>query len=155
VIYRCRCTCRSFPHDPSVPRATRQYSSATTFRSLSWLLLRGNVDLSQIRSRGDTLSSNYCARPLRGVAGEASIWEVPALLIFVASLLALSSIDLEKLILPKRDRLYDSGSADRRARAGRRITVNGTGLLAPGSAPPVVHRVLRPQFREPAVLGIW
>jgi len=70
---------------------------------LSWLLLRGKC-----RTCRNPISGRYplvellCGDLFAGVAArEGFNWEVPALLIFVASLLALSSIDLEKLILPK------------------------------------------------------
>ena len=70
---------------------------------LSWLLLRGKC-----RTCRNPISGRYplvellCGGLFAGVAArEGFNWEVPALLIFVASLLALSSIDLEKLILPK------------------------------------------------------
>jgi leader peptidase (prepilin peptidase)/N-methyltransferase len=70
---------------------------------LSWILLRGKC-----RTCRTPISARYplvelsCAALFAGVAArEGFNWDLPALLIFVAGLLALASIDLEKLILPK------------------------------------------------------
>lgn len=70
---------------------------------VSWLLLRGKC-----RTCSNPISVRYlvvelaCAGLFAGVAArEGFNWDVPALLIFVAGLLALASIDLERLILPK------------------------------------------------------
>jgi leader peptidase (prepilin peptidase) / N-methyltransferase len=70
---------------------------------ISWLILRGKC-----RTCRNPISARYplielsCAGLFAGVAArEGFNWELPALLIFVAGLLALSSIDLERLILPK------------------------------------------------------
>jgi leader peptidase (prepilin peptidase)/N-methyltransferase len=70
---------------------------------VSWLLLHGKC-----RSCSNPISVRYplveftCAVLFVGVAArEGFNWDVPALLIFVAGLLALASIDLEKLILPR------------------------------------------------------
>lgn len=70
---------------------------------LSWLLLRGKC-----RACRNPISARYplvelaCAGLFVGVAArEGFNWDVPALLILVAGLLALASIDLERLILPK------------------------------------------------------
>jgi leader peptidase (prepilin peptidase)/N-methyltransferase len=70
---------------------------------LSWLLLRGKC-----RSCRNPISVRYplvelgCGGLFAGVAArEGFNWDVPGLLIFVAGLLALASIDLERLILPK------------------------------------------------------
>ncbi|MGP8010037.1 MAG: prepilin peptidase [Acidimicrobiales bacterium] len=70
---------------------------------LSWLLLRGKC-----RACSNPISARYplvelaCAGLFAGVAArEGFNWDVPALLILVAGLLALASIDLDRLILPK------------------------------------------------------
>src|ERR1700722_5239838 len=70
---------------------------------LSWLLLRGKC-----RTCRNPISARYplvelsCAGLFAGVAArEGFNWDLPALLIFVAGLLPLASIDLERLILPK------------------------------------------------------
>jgi leader peptidase (prepilin peptidase)/N-methyltransferase len=70
---------------------------------VSWLLLRGKC-----RTCANPISVRYlvvelaCGGLFAGVAArEGFNWDVPALLIFVAGLLALASIDLERLILPK------------------------------------------------------
>jgi leader peptidase (prepilin peptidase)/N-methyltransferase len=70
---------------------------------LSWLLLRGKC-----RTCRTPISVRYpfvesaCGGLFAGVAArEGFNWDVPALLIFVAGLLALASIDLERFILPK------------------------------------------------------
>ena len=70
---------------------------------LSWLLLHGKC-----RACRNPISARYplvelaCAGLFSGVAArEGFNWDLPALLIFVAGLLALASIDLERLILPK------------------------------------------------------
>ena len=70
---------------------------------LSWLLLR-----RKCRNCRSPISARYpvveltCAGLFAGVAArEGFNWEVPAMLILVAGLLALASIDLERLILPK------------------------------------------------------
>lgn len=70
---------------------------------VSWLLLRGKC-----RACANPISVRYplveltCAGLFAGVAArEGFNWNVPALLIFVAGLLALACIDFEKLILPK------------------------------------------------------
>lgn len=70
---------------------------------LSWLILGGKC-----RSCRRPISVRYplvelaCGALFAGVAArEGFNWDVPALLIFVAGLLALASIDLERLILPK------------------------------------------------------
>jgi leader peptidase (prepilin peptidase)/N-methyltransferase len=70
---------------------------------VSWLILRG-----QCRTCRNPISVRYplvelmCGALFAGVAArEGFNWELPALLIFVAGLLALASIDLEYLILPK------------------------------------------------------
>jgi leader peptidase (prepilin peptidase) / N-methyltransferase len=70
---------------------------------ISWLVLRGKC-----RACHTPISARYpiveltCAALFAGVAArEGFNWEIPALLIFVAGLLALASIDLELLILPK------------------------------------------------------
>jgi leader peptidase (prepilin peptidase)/N-methyltransferase len=69
----------------------------------SWLLLRGKC-----RTCRAPISVRYpivelsCAALFAGVAArEGFNWDVPPLLLFVAGLLALASIDLERLILPK------------------------------------------------------
>jgi leader peptidase (prepilin peptidase)/N-methyltransferase len=70
---------------------------------LSWILLRGKCRTCRnpISARYPTIELS-CAALFAGVAArEGFNWDVPALLIFVAGLLALSSIDLERLILPK------------------------------------------------------
>ncbi len=70
---------------------------------LSWLLLRGRC-----RNCSNPISARYplvelsCAGLFAGVAArEGFNWDLPALLIFVAGLLALASIDFERMILPK------------------------------------------------------
>ena len=70
---------------------------------LSWLLLRGKC-----RSCQSPISARYplvealCSGLFVGVAArEGFNWDLPALLIFVAGLLALASIDFERMILPK------------------------------------------------------
>lgn len=70
---------------------------------VSWLLLRGKC-----RSCSNPISVRYplveltCAGLFAGVAArEGFNWDLPALLVFVAGLLALASIDLEHMILPK------------------------------------------------------
>jgi leader peptidase (prepilin peptidase)/N-methyltransferase len=70
---------------------------------VSWLLLRGKC-----RTCRNPISVRYplielgCGALYAGVAArEGFNWDVPAFLIVVAGLLALSSIDLERLILPK------------------------------------------------------
>jgi leader peptidase (prepilin peptidase)/N-methyltransferase len=70
---------------------------------VSWLLLRGKC-----RACSTPISPRYilvelaCGGLFAGVAArEGFNWDVPALLVFVAGLLALASIDLERLILPK------------------------------------------------------
>lgn len=70
---------------------------------VSWLVLRGKC-----RTCSNPISVRYlvieltCGGLFAGVAArEGFNWDVPALLIFVAGLLALASIDLERLILPK------------------------------------------------------
>ena len=70
---------------------------------ISWLILRGKC-----RTCHSPISARYplvellCAGLFAGVAGRVGFnWDLPALLIFTASLLALASIDLELLIIPK------------------------------------------------------
>ncbi|MEO9181353.1 MAG: prepilin peptidase [Acidimicrobiales bacterium] len=70
---------------------------------VSWLLLRGHC-----RTCHEPISARYpiveltCAALFGGAAARVGFqWDLPALLIFTASLLALSCIDAEKLILPK------------------------------------------------------
>jgi leader peptidase (prepilin peptidase)/N-methyltransferase len=71
---------------------------------LSWLLLRGRC-----RNCQAAISPRYLVVELLGgalFAGLAArmgfVWELPAFMIFLASLLALSCIDLELLVLPKK-----------------------------------------------------
>ena len=70
---------------------------------LSWLLLRGRC-----RDCDNPISARYplvellCAGLFAGVAArEGFNWDLPALLIFVAGLLSLASVDFERMILPK------------------------------------------------------
>jgi leader peptidase (prepilin peptidase)/N-methyltransferase len=70
---------------------------------LSWLLLRGKC-----RTCANPISARYplvelgCGALFAGVAARLGFnWDLPAFLVFVAGLLALASIDLERLILPK------------------------------------------------------
>lgn len=71
---------------------------------LSWLILR-----ARCRSCGAHISARYplvetlCAALFAGAAARVGFnWYLPALLVLLASLLALSCIDLELLILPKK-----------------------------------------------------
>lgn len=71
---------------------------------VSWLLLHGRC-----RSCGSSISARYPLVELAGAAlfaGAAARmgynWELPAFLVFLAGLLALSYIDVELMILPKK-----------------------------------------------------
>jgi leader peptidase (prepilin peptidase)/N-methyltransferase len=71
---------------------------------ISWLVLRGHC-----RNCHAPISPRYLVVELMGGALFAGLaarmgfaWELPAFLIFLSSLLALSCIDLELLVLPKR-----------------------------------------------------
>ncbi len=70
---------------------------------VSWLILRGKC-----RNCREPISPRYplvellCGTLFAGAAARVGFnWDLPALLILAAGLLALSAIDLEKLILPK------------------------------------------------------
>ena len=70
---------------------------------VSWLLLHGKC-----RSCQNPISARYpiieltCAFLFAGAAARFGFnWELPAMLVFVAGLLALASIDLELMVLPK------------------------------------------------------
>lgn len=70
---------------------------------LSWIILRGKC-----RTCREPISIRYplielaCAALFAGAAARLGYnWELPAFLIFLASLLALSAIDIELLVLPK------------------------------------------------------
>jgi leader peptidase (prepilin peptidase)/N-methyltransferase len=71
---------------------------------LSWLRLKGRC-----RSCSARISARYplieliCAGLFAGAAARVGLsWDLPAVLVFLAGLLALACIDLEHLILPKR-----------------------------------------------------
>jgi leader peptidase (prepilin peptidase)/N-methyltransferase len=71
---------------------------------LSWLLLRGRC-----RHCGSSISAIYptveaaCAALYAGLAARFGYrWDLPAFLVLFAGLLALSCIDLERLLLPKK-----------------------------------------------------
>ena len=87
----------------SCPSCHAQILGRDNIPALSWFLLRGRC-----RSCHSPISVRYplvevaCAGLFAGIAArEGFDWDVPALLIFVAGLLTLANIDLEKLILPK------------------------------------------------------
>jgi leader peptidase (prepilin peptidase)/N-methyltransferase len=70
---------------------------------VSWMILRGKC-----RTCREPISIRYplielaCAALFAGAAARVGFnWDLPAFLIFIASLLALSAIDVELLILPK------------------------------------------------------
>ncbi len=71
---------------------------------LSWLLLKGKCrDCANPISKRYPLVEILCAALFGGAAARVGYrWDLPALLFFLAGLLALSYIDVEKLILPKR-----------------------------------------------------
>jgi leader peptidase (prepilin peptidase)/N-methyltransferase len=70
---------------------------------LSWLLLKG-----QCRSCHAPISARYplvelaCAVSFAGAAGRIGFsWDLPAVLVLLASLLALAGIDMEHMVLPR------------------------------------------------------
>ncbi|MGC1237386.1 MAG: prepilin peptidase [Acidimicrobiales bacterium] len=86
---------------PSCSEPIKEYDNIPV---LSWLLLRGRCRNCQAR-----ISPRYLVVELIGGALFAGLaarmgfaWELPAYLIFLSSLLALSCIDLELLVLPKK-----------------------------------------------------
>jgi leader peptidase (prepilin peptidase) / N-methyltransferase len=86
------------------PSCSVQLKEYDNIPVLSWLLLRGRC-----RNCQAAISSRYLVVELIGgalFAGLAArmgfVWELPAYVIFLASLLALSCIDLELLVLPKK-----------------------------------------------------
>lgn len=103
VIYRVpihESIVRPRSHCPMCGSAIRERDNIPVF---SWLLLRGRC-----RDCHAPISPRYMVVELAGgalFAGAAARlgfnWDLPAFLILLAGLLALASIDLEKLILPK------------------------------------------------------
>jgi leader peptidase (prepilin peptidase) / N-methyltransferase len=86
---------------PSCSAPIKEYDNIPV---LSWLLLRGRCRNCQAR-----ISPRYLVVELIGGALFAGLaarmgfaWELPAYMIFLSSLLALSCIDLELLVLPKK-----------------------------------------------------
>lgn len=87
----------------SCPECKTQILDRDNIPVLSWLLLRGKC-----RSCGTPISIRYplvelsCAALFAGAAGRFGYdWYLPASLVLLASLLALSYIDIEHLTLPK------------------------------------------------------
>ena len=70
---------------------------------LSWLMLKGKCrDCRNPISARYPLVEGLCAALYAGAAARVGYqWDLPALLFFITGLLALSYIDVEKLILPK------------------------------------------------------
>jgi len=68
---------------------------------VSWLVLRGNADLFQSDLGALLVIELTCGGLFAASQSRWLHWECTALLIFVAGLLALASIDLERLILPR------------------------------------------------------
>ncbi len=70
---------------------------------VSWVILRGRCrTCQQSISRRYPLIELSCAALFAGTAARLGYnWDLPAFLVFVASLLALSAIDVELLVLPK------------------------------------------------------
>ena len=71
---------------------------------ISWLLLRGRCRDCQRPSRRGIRSSSWPApRLFAGTAARFGYrWDLPAFLVLFAGLLALSCIDIERMILPKK-----------------------------------------------------
>lgn len=71
---------------------------------LSWLLLKGRCRNCQASiSPRYPLVESACSALFAGVAARVGThWYLPAILIFMASLLALAAIDLEHMVLPKK-----------------------------------------------------
>jgi leader peptidase (prepilin peptidase) / N-methyltransferase len=87
----------------SCPRCSVVILERDNVPVLSWLALRGKC-----RSCAEPISVRYpliellCAALFAGAAARYGFnWYLPAALVFLASLLALASIDLEHLLLPK------------------------------------------------------
>jgi leader peptidase (prepilin peptidase) / N-methyltransferase len=88
-------------HCPTCAAPIKEYDNIPV---LSWLVLRGKC-----RQCHAPISPRYIVVELAtgglfaGLAARMGYaWELPAFLVFLAALLALSCIDLERLILPKR-----------------------------------------------------
>jgi leader peptidase (prepilin peptidase) / N-methyltransferase len=86
---------------PTCSRPIREYDNIPV---ISWLILRGHC-----RNCGAAISPRYLVVEVLGAvlfgglaARMGFVWELPAYLVFLSSLLALSCIDLELLVLPKR-----------------------------------------------------
>jgi len=71
---------------------------------VSWLLLRGRCRNCQVPiSARYPLVEGLCAGLFAGTAARFGYqWDLPAFLVFFAGLLALSCIDIERMILPKK-----------------------------------------------------
>ena len=123
---------------------------------VSWLLLRGRCRHCQAPiSMRYPLVELACAALFAGTAARFGYqWDLPAYLALFAGLLALSCIDVERMILPKKI-VYP-------------LTTPGGGLVAPGGGRDgqvarlrdrghlrgrVVHRVLRTESCQSAALG--
>jgi leader peptidase (prepilin peptidase)/N-methyltransferase len=88
-------------HCPTCSAPIKEYDNIPV---ISWLMLRGRCRTCQA-----TISPRYLVVELisaalfSGLAARMGyVWELPAFMIFLASLLALSCIDIELLVLPKK-----------------------------------------------------
>lgn len=88
----------------SCPRCASPILERDNIPVVSWLILRGRC-----RSCGEPISARYplielmCASLFAGAAARFGFnWFLPVSLVLLASLLVLSSIDLEHLLLPKK-----------------------------------------------------
>ena len=87
----------------SCPSCGTQIRDRDNVPVVSWLLLRGRC-----RDCGESISAQYplvelaCGALFAGTAARFGVdWSLPAFLVLFAGLLALSVIDVERLILPK------------------------------------------------------
>lgn len=95
---------RSFRRGSACPSCGTPIRERDNIPVISWLLLRGRC-----RECREPISSRYplvelcCAALFAGTAARFGYqWDLPAFLVLFAGLLALSCIDLEQFLLPKR-----------------------------------------------------